>query len=184
MTIIDDEGVTKPRAAKRTPRASSRTKRTGHRKITPPNKVEPSWIHDLLAGVTLRALEGSEIDAGTLDDDLIRNIPGQEESVEPAELLARVYAHIMWRIPGIRAIAKRLEGTDARAGFLSDLAALTLALWLRNRDLISAYHATQKRARADAAATESPRTKFTFRQRNGAPVKSNNPADGGERGAQ
>lgn len=180
MSVIDDGNPTPKPRPKRTPRG---TKRTGHRKVSPPNKVEPSWVHDLLAGVTLRALESAEIDAGELDDDLIRRIPGQEDSVEPAELLARVYAHIMWRIPGIRSVAKRLEGNDARAGFLTDLTALALALWLRNRDLIAGYRAAQNRQRADAAP-EPPSRKFVFRQRNGAPSQSNNPGDVGERGAQ
>lgn len=183
MSVIDDEKPTTPRRERvRKPRATPR--RTGHTKIKPPNRVEPGWIHTLMAGVTLRALQGADIEAGQVDDDLIRQIPGQEDAPEPAELLARVYAHLAWRIPGVRSIAKRLEGSEAKAGLWSDLFALLLSLWLRNRDLVAAFREAQKRNLADEMSNQTRRTApvFTFRARAG---KSSDPAqNAGERGAQ
>lgn len=149
MSVIDDDQPTTPRRERAPRKPRTTTRRTGHRKITPPNKVEPGWIHTLLAGVTLRALKSADIEAGDIEDDLIRQIPGQEDGPEPAELLSRVYAHLSWRIPGVRSIAKRLEGKEAKAGLGSDLLALALALWLRNRDLVSAFREQQRRSLSD-----------------------------------
>lgn len=55
-----------------------------------------------------------------------------EETREPGELLSRIYAHLAHRTPGVRAIEKRLEGTDAKSGIWSDILALGVQLFRMN----------------------------------------------------
>lgn len=59
-----------------------------------------------------------------------------EETREPAELLSRVFAHIAHRVPGVRSLERRLEGTETKSGLLSDLAALGVQLFRMNEDTI------------------------------------------------
>lgn len=172
MSVIDD-GTTST-TEKKAPRARpSRAKRPGHRraKFTPPNNVNPGWLHNLAAALTVRALSEREIEVGPVNDDMVKLIPGAEDGPSAAELIARIYAHIAWRIPIIRSIAKRLEGTDAKAGPASDLLALGVKLWLQNEDLIAAVRTAQARKVADVVKPSGDDTRrvtpiFT-RQRSG-----------------
>lgn len=114
-------------------------------------------MHDAAAAAILKALENRRMDVGAVADDFLRSIPGQDDSPEPAVLLSRILAHIGHRIPGFRRIEKRLEGREARAGLGSDVIALALQLYFRNRDLIAAtvtaYRAervAENTAKADA----------------------------------
>lgn len=59
-----------------------------------------------------------------------------EDGREPVELLARIIAHIFHRIPGVKKVEKRLEGTDARSGLASDFAALVSQLASRNEEVV------------------------------------------------
>lgn len=58
-----------------------------------------------------------------------------EDGREPVELLARILAHAGHRIPGLRSVEKKLEGTDAKSGMLSDIIALISQLISRNDEL-------------------------------------------------
>lgn len=100
--------------------------------------MEPGWIHEAIAAAILKSLQDRRVDVGDVTDDFLRSIPGAEDAPEPAVLLARVVAHIGHRIPGVRRIEKRLEGREARSGLGSDMTALLLQLYIRNRDLIAA----------------------------------------------
>lgn len=102
------------------------------------------------------------MDVGAVADDFLRSIPGQDDAPEPAVLLSRILAHVGHRIPGFRRIEKRLEGREARAGLGSDVVALLLQLYFRNRDLIAATitayrdeRVTEQAAKADAAKSAS-----------------------------
>jgi hypothetical protein len=132
------EPKTRPRRAPRTERPR-RERPTKRKPAAPPNRVEPGWVHDAAAAFLLRYVQSAttgKADVGEVSDNFLRSIPGAEDAPEPAVLLARVLAHLGHRIPGFRRVEKRLEGTDMKAGFGSDLAALFLQLWVRNRDLI------------------------------------------------
>lgn len=127
------------------------------RRITPPNSVDPSWVHDLLAALTVKALQGRGFSAGEVTDDFVRAIPGAEDSPEPALLLARIYAHLAWRLPGIRSLAKRFEGRERKAGLGSDSFALAVQLYLRNREQIATFQAEAARKVEERRATEAAR---------------------------
>lgn len=165
MSAINDDTVKDTTTRRRNP--SSKPKRTGHarRKFTVPTNVNPGWIHNLAAALTVRAMDRRDIDGGKIDDDMIRLIPGAEDAPEPAELLARIYAHAAYRIPGIRSLAKRFEGSDPKSGLGADMLALSLQLWLRNRDLFAEL-TKQRMARAEADHAESrarePSKAFSF----------------------
>lgn len=60
---------------------------------------------------------------------------GIEDGREPVELLARILAHAGHRIPGLRQVEKKLEGTDAKSGMVSDIIALVSQLISRNDEL-------------------------------------------------
>lgn len=60
----------------------------------------------------------------------------EEDHGEPAELLARILAHMGHRIPLISKVEKRLEGKTLSSGIGSDMLALGAQLWIRNRPLI------------------------------------------------
>lgn len=153
MTISEEPPITRERP-RRT--GTTRPRRTGTRKFTVPNAVTPGWTHELLAALTLRALQEKGADPGRIDDEFVKLIPGAEDSPEPAVLLARVYAHLAWRIPGIRQLAKRFEGREARAGLGSDLLALGAQLYLRNRDLVREFGVQQAKRAAQSKTSPTP----------------------------
>lgn len=155
-TTTEDE-TPRPRRKPVEPRA--RAKRSGHRtrRITPPNNVQPGWAHNMLAALTLKAFQEKGGDPGVIDDEFVKMIPGAEDSPEPAVLLARVYAHLAWRIPIVRGLAKRFEGKEARAGVWSDMLALAAQLYLRNRDLFADFRTAQAAKLAESKrGPESP----------------------------
>lgn len=105
----------------------------------------------------LQALDRRRVDVGELSADFTSSIPGSEESPEPAVLLARIFAHIGHRLPLIQRIEKRLEGRDRKAGLGSDLSALAVQLYLRNRDLIARFVVDYMASQRDAKATKDPK---------------------------
>lgn len=170
MSVQDDDTTPKPK-----PKRAARTRRAGHGKARPkpPTTVTPGWIHDALAAFTLRMLEDQGADAGDIGDEFLRRIPGAEDSPEPAVLLSRVYAHLAYRIPVMRSVAKRFEGREARAGLASDLLALVLQLWVRNRDLVQDFAISQ----AARAATEVKAERTVRERARDEPLKTSPWAD-------
>lgn len=112
---------------------------------------------------------------GEVDDDFVKSIPGAEDSPEPAVLLARIYAHVMYRIPVIRSFAKRLEGRERKAGIGSDTFALIVQLYLRNREQFATFRAEAARATAQKRAEQEAKKEggavaasiFPFNRRGG-----------------
>jgi hypothetical protein len=110
---------------------------------SPPNRVEPGFIHRKIATGILRALQdkasatvGAPVSVGELPLPVAQGGNGEmEDGREPVELLARVIAHVAHRIPGLKKVEKRLEGNDARSGLGSDLLALVSQLVSRNEEL-------------------------------------------------
>lgn len=122
------------------PRRGARAAGTRARKrtSTPPNRVDPGWLHEALAAVSLQALRNAtngQLDVGEVADDFAKRIPGAEDGPEPAVLLSRLYAHMGHRLPLVKRIEKRLEGREKTSGIGSDVLALVAQLYLRNRDL-------------------------------------------------
>lgn len=153
-------------------RASSSKTRTSRsaRPSSPPNRVDPGWLHEALAGFTLRAMRDhaeGKLDVGALADDYAARIPGAgEDDPEPAVLLARIYAHIGHRLPLVKRLEKRLEGREKSAGIGSDIAALCAQLYLRNRDLFGEasklfVQAAIEKRRAAHAADDTPPPDFS-----------------------
>lgn len=139
----------KPKAAsekKKSTRASGSRTRKPAKAI--PARVEPGWIHYDIANAILKFLASSltvEVATPEGNQELSLNVgdpkeddaPEEEvEQREPAELLARVIAHLFHRTPGLRNIEKRLEGREAKSGIGSDLAALATQLYRRNKHLV------------------------------------------------
>lgn len=181
MTIIEDDATPPRERAPRTARPK-RSARTTRRPATPPNSVSPGWAHNLLAAATLRAFQDRGGDPGLINDEFVKMIPGAEDSPEPAVLLARIYAHLAWRIPGVRAFAKRFEGKEARAGLGSDLLALAAQLYLRNQDLFAAFRDQQRAAASVEAEPRTRRGRFPFKTSGDAPdAPQDNAAPAAER---
>lgn len=110
-------------------------KSTGRRPAAPPNRVEPGWIHEALADATLGLLKRQvKLDVGNLESPLTGGV-GTDDGPEPRDLLARVYAHVGHRVPGVKRLEKRLEGSDKRAGIAADVGALCAQLYRRNSEL-------------------------------------------------
>lgn len=147
----DDEPRRRRASEPRKPRATG-AGQAKRKPPSPPNRVDPGWVHKTAAALILRALADHGGDVGTVDEEFLQNVPGMEDGPEPAVLLARVIAHIAHRIPGLRRIERRLEGTEGKAGFGSDVFALALQLYFRNRDII-ATGVTQYRQAREAERT-------------------------------
>lgn len=92
------------------------------------------------------------LSVGDVSEDFLKSIPGAEDSPEPAVLLARIYAHVMYRVPLVRTFAKRLEGRERKAGLGSDSAALLVQLYLRNREQFATFRAEAARSMAQKRA--------------------------------
>lgn len=92
---------------------------------------------------------GAAFDPGTLKgtDELV-----PESGSEPAELLARIFAHLGHRLPLLKKVEKRLEGKDLKAGIGADIAALAIQIYGRNKHLIPLLVAAAKQYSAQAAA--------------------------------
>jgi hypothetical protein len=102
---------------------------------------------------------GVEFVAGDLKE-MEEVIP--ESGREPVDLLARIIAHIAYRLPGVKNIEKRLEGKDIKSGFASDLLAFASQLFARNKHLlpviVEAARTAQREAAAQKAAAKSTTT--------------------------
>lgn len=110
---------------------------------SPPNRVNPGWVHDLAGGVGLKLLEavaqrnGVDLNIGDVDvRNLTPAVMQADEGPQPKEIASRLAAHLGHRIPGIRKLEKRMEGQDKTSGVLSDLGVLLGQLYYRNKDEI------------------------------------------------
>jgi hypothetical protein len=154
---VKDTPKEKP-AAK--PRATTRRRTTS----TPPNRVSPGWVHNALATKILQALQvkvtqetGNEFNVGNLPkNETLAKDAGIIDERQPVELLARIIAHIMYRIPGGAKIEKRLEGKDSSSGILSDISAFFTQLYTMNEDTFDAVrHNVVQQAKAKKAAPKN-----------------------------
>lgn len=148
---------------KETPR---RTRATTTRKRTtaPPNRVSPGWVHNALAAKILQAVQlrvttetGNDFNVGELPkNEVIAKDAGIIDERQPVELLARIIAHVMYRIPGGAKIEKRLEGKDSTSGILSDITAFFTQLYTMNEDTFDAVrHHMIQQAKAKKAAPKN-----------------------------
>lgn len=116
-------------------------RRTSRTKI--PASVDPGWLHYEIADAILSAFAkrfaASIGDSVAVDVGEVPTVVDEEavnEGREPRELLARIIAHAAYRVPGVRGIEKRLEGKERKSGIWSDVAALMMQLYRRNKHLI------------------------------------------------
>lgn len=112
--------------------------RTRTRPTTPPNRVDPGWVHSATANGILRFtsekvkdVTGEPLNVGTLAEWE----PTDVETREPVELLSRIIAHLFHRIPFAKRVEKRLEGKELKSGLASDFFALLAQLYRRNKHL-------------------------------------------------
>jgi hypothetical protein len=135
--------------------------------VSPPNRVEPGFVHRKLATMALSTLQAKAVDAGApitvgeLPKPVEEGGNGEiDDGREPVELLARVIAHVAHRIPGLKKVEKRLEGNDARSGLASDFLALIAQLVSRNEGIALAFlenavrGAVKKKPEKDKAQAE------------------------------
>lgn len=167
MAAVSDKD--KDKGSKTTRRRSTST-RTRARTATPkpPTTVKPGFIHELLASLTLKGVETLAPQPVNVGDTKADSLPDAidveaEDAAQPVEILARVYAHLGHRIPGVKRIEKKLEGQDASSGILADVSALFIQLYRRNEDTIQAavqagveQHLAKKAATQQARATAQP----------------------------
>lgn len=149
-------------------KAKAKSRARMPRRTAVPTKVEPGWIHYEIANAILNALQervssklGTPADVG---EQLHLDVGDQAEEEttegrEPAELLARIIAHVMHRIPGLKKVEKRLEGRESRSGIASDIAALLAQLYRRNKHLIPMLMEVMKREAAKARAEAEAKRK-------------------------
>lgn len=76
---------------------------------------------------------GVQISVGDIETDDITPSFGASDGPQPLDVGARVVAHVMHRIPGVKKLEKRLEGKDKKSGMGSDLATLFGQLYVRNK---------------------------------------------------
>ena len=156
--VTDDEAPKTRRRARasqsRTPGSKPRESRSGAKTSrsraakSPPNRVDPSWIHETIARWILKLLKSQSVSAGVPLDvgDISSPEPEPGEAgatdglpntgTEPVEILSRVLAHLGHRVPGVKKIEKRLEGQDKSSGILADLGALGVQIYRRNEEVI------------------------------------------------
>ncbi len=155
----------------KTKTAGGTARRRSRKPKSPPNRVDPGWLHEAIAKLILALAQSRvqgaavPVDLGNVKtDEVISAItPEDDGGKEPVDLLARVVAHIFHRIPGVRQVEKRLEGKDQSSGLASDLLAFVVQLIRRNEPVIEVYAtaamegARQQRAQKRAtAAAEAP----------------------------
>lgn len=130
-----------------------------------------------------------DLDFGNTEIDESAIIEEVEDGREPVELLARIFAHIGHRVPGVKRVEKKLEGQDKSSGFFSDLLALVTQLYRRNETTIQAavtagveqYKVTKAMREAAAAAAAAETNGATASTEKPSPENQTRPP---ERGVQ
>lgn len=99
------------------------------------------------AGIPLDVGEFPEVDTSAEDEDPQRIV----------NLTAHAVARVADRFSWVRKLSRHMEGTERKAGLLSDIAAVTFALYKRNPAVMESL-ATQFRAdlQAQRAARQAP----------------------------
>lgn len=119
------------------PRPARTTTRTP-RAASPTRSIDPGVAHGRIATGILRNLQeraaeaGLELDVGELPD--IESLAqGRDDDPERlAKIVARMVARVGDRFAFLRKLSRHLEGTDKRAGILSDLISALWILYQRN----------------------------------------------------
>ena len=144
MPVVNEKetptvSATKPKPKRQRASAVRSRGKAKPRKTTPPNRVDPGWIHVTAAELALRLLQSKApvpLDVGQVNSDegpLGEIAPMNERA--PVETLSRIFAHLGHRLPIVDKIEKRLEGQDKKSGMGSDLAALAVDLFKRNEPM-------------------------------------------------
>lgn len=134
-------------------------RRGGRKKATVPARVEPGWLHYELANFLIEKLGTALADSTNSTVDMGHAVEVEAESTtttedrEPVELLARVLAHLAYRLPFLNKIEKRLEGREAKSGLGADLSAFIVQLWRRNKHLVPIVLEEISKARANKASS-------------------------------
>lgn len=148
-------GGTKP------PKRHTATPRTA----SPTRAIEPGAVHFQLAEGLLRGLQ-SQVKATTGHDLDVGEFPTPTavEGDDPERLVkltAHAIARVADRVTFLRRVSRHLEGTERRAGILSDLAAAAHTLYARNPETVQALaHAfvnDYKKARQERAVKKPPK---------------------------
>jgi hypothetical protein len=81
---------------------------------------------------------GVAVNVGETHREAPPELDPSASGVEPVDILARIWARVFYRIPGLARLEKHLEGKDSSSGLGSDLLALAVQLYRRNIPLIQA----------------------------------------------
>lgn len=162
------------------PRANSRLRKptSTPRSKTPPapspvRSIEPGHVHYRIAGGLLKGIQERAATAGVNLD--VGEIPDLDSNGEGAgndpERLTRLVAHAVARVGDrftvLRKLNRHLEGSDRRAGLLSDVAAALMELYRRNPEAMEslgkqaganfvAHREQRKREQAAKQQTQTP----------------------------
>lgn len=107
------------------------------RKASPTRSIEPGIVHyriaqGILTGVQAKAGElGLELDVGEFPETATVT-PESEDPERLVNLTAHAVARIADRFTFVRRFSRHFEGSEKRAGILSDLAAVIFTLYKRN----------------------------------------------------
>lgn len=78
----------------------------------------------------MRQSTGINLDVGDIPQTTPADPDGDPEAL--AKIVAHTLTRVADRIPGLRRISQRFEGTDSRSGVLADVAAAGYELYKRN----------------------------------------------------
>lgn len=109
----------------------------------PPVRVEPGRVHELIAAMglmgikTLAERQGIELNLGKVKKvEEYLSTASEGEGSDPVEIASRLVAHIAHRLPFVKTIGRKFEGTDKKSGIFGDLLAFGAQVASRNEDLI------------------------------------------------
>lgn len=117
-------------------------------------------------------MSGIDLTVGEFPDPTDSGEPSDPE--RPVRLTAHAVARVADRIPFSRRISRHLEGTESRAGILSDLLSLVAELARQNPELVEQWADTfaqgLNRARAERVAQQKAAHAADNGSNNNAPV--------------
>lgn len=137
------------------------------RAASPTRAIEPGLVHyraaeGLLTAVKERAAaRGIDLDVGEFPA-LDSTGDGTDDPQKLAKLTAHALARVADRFTFARKVTRHFEGTERRAGVLSDIAAAMYALWRRNPEAVEQlarnFGQELTARRAAQAPAETPET--------------------------
>lgn len=139
MPTEPDQGPTNPErpAARRLGRSarSPKAKPSKPRAPSPTRVIQTGEMHTRIAAAILRGAQQRvpNLDVGEIPEPKFDPTSDPDRAVT---LTAHAVARVMDRIPFSRKISRHFEGTENRAGILSDIAAILTELARRNPEIV------------------------------------------------